>query len=108
MAIDRLITNTRFNGSRSLSAKREIIKNKGIVRKKAILLVKNILNRKKKKTPTNIFIIIIVRKLEGVVNIAKEMIILRSNAKKISFFPYFSLASLISFYYNWKLWLKQQ
>ena len=106
MAIDRLMINIRFKGSKSLRTRREIIKNKGRVRKKAILLVKNILNRKKKKTPTSVFIIMMVRKLEGVVNIAKEMIILRSNAKKISFFPYFSLASLISFYYNWKLWLK--
>lgn len=106
MAIDRLMTSIRFSGSKSLSAKRDNIKNKGIVNKKAILLVKNILNRKKKKTPTNIFIIIMVRKLEGVVNIAKEMIILKNNAKNISFFPYFSLASPIGFNYNWKLWLK--
>ncbi len=106
MAIDRLMTSVRFSGSKSLRARREIIKNKGRVRKKAILLVKNILNRKKKKTPTNIFIIIMVRKLEGVVNIAKEMIILKNNVKNISFFPYFSLASPIGFNYNWKLWLK--
>ncbi len=47
MAIDRLMTNIRFKGSKSLRARREIIKNKGIVRKKAILIVKNSLKRKK-------------------------------------------------------------
>lgn len=47
MAIDRLMVNIRFKGSKSLRAKKKIIKNKGIVRKKAILLVKNSLKRKK-------------------------------------------------------------
>lgn len=47
MAIDRLMINIRFKGSKSLRAKREIIKNKGIVRQKAILIVKNSLERKK-------------------------------------------------------------
>ena len=92
--------NIRFKGSKSLRARREIIKNKGRVRKKAILLVKNILNRKKKKTPTSVFIIMMVRKLEGVVNMAKEMIILRNNPKNIIFFPNFPVASPIDFNYN--------
>lgn len=47
MAIDRLMINIRFKGSKSLRAKREIIKNKGRVRQKAILIVKNSLKRKK-------------------------------------------------------------
>lgn len=47
MAIDRLMINIKFKGSKSLRARRELIKNKGIVRKKAILIVKNSLKRKK-------------------------------------------------------------
>lgn len=47
MAIDRLMTKIKFKGSKSLRAKREIIRKKGVVKKKAILIVKNSLKRKK-------------------------------------------------------------
>ncbi|MBI5123722.1 hypothetical protein HZA75_07725 [Candidatus Roizmanbacteria bacterium] len=47
MATDRLMINIRFKGSKSLREARKIIRNKGIVRKKAILIVKNSLKRKK-------------------------------------------------------------
>ncbi len=47
MAIDRLMINIRFKGSNSLRDKSVIIKNKGKVKKKAVLIVKNSLKRKK-------------------------------------------------------------
>lgn len=105
-AIDRLMINIKFKGSKSLRAKREVIKNKGIIRKKAILLVKNILNTKKKNKLITIFIIIIIRRLEGVVTKANKIIKPKISSKKISFFGKISLASLIGFNYNGKLWLK--
>jgi len=43
----REIIKIKFKGSRSLRAKREITKNKGKVKKKAVLIVKNSLKRKK-------------------------------------------------------------
>lgn len=46
-AIDRLMVNIRFKGSKSLRAKREIIKNKGKVKEKASFLGKKSLKRKK-------------------------------------------------------------
>lgn len=106
MAIDRLMINIKFKGSKSLRDKRVIIKNKGKVKKKAILLIKNILNRNRKNKLIIIFIIIIIRRLEGVVRKAKEIIKPKINSKKTSFFPNLPVASLISFYYNRKLWSK--
>lgn len=105
-AIDKKTTNIRFKGSNNLRDKRITIKNVGKVRKNAAFLFRNILNRKKKNKLTIIFIIMIVRRLEGVVKKAKVTIELKIINKKISFFPILSLASLISFYYNWKLWSK--
>jgi hypothetical protein len=96
----------RFSGSNNLRDKRVTIKNTGKVIVKASLFVKNILNRKKKKELTIIFIIIIIIKLEGGVVKVKIMINPIKNNKKISFFGKISLASLMNFNYNGKLWLK--
>ncbi|KKP60239.1 MAG: hypothetical protein UR54_C0016G0004 [Candidatus Roizmanbacteria bacterium GW2011_GWA2_34_18] len=96
----------RFKGSKSLRARKKTIKNIGKVKAKAILIVKNILNIKKKNKLIITFINIIIKKLEGVTKKAKEIITPKIISKKISFFGKTSLASLISFYYNRKLWLK--
>ena len=105
-AIDRLMAKIRFNGSRSLRDKRVTIKNIGKVIIRASFFVRNILNRKKKKKPIIIFIIVIIKRFAGAVKNAKEIIKPKISNKKISFFPNFPVASLISFYYNGKLWLK--
>ena len=105
-AIDKLITKIIFEGSKRLRAKRVVSKNKGTAREKAILSVKSSLKRKKKNELISIFINIITKRLEGEVRKTKVAIKLKIKSKKSAFFPNFSLASAISFYYNRKLWLK--
>jgi hypothetical protein len=103
MAIDRLITNIKFKGLKSLKIKREIIKKKDKVKEKAILILKNILNKKKKNKLIITCIVMIIKRLEGVVRKVNKIIELTINNKKAIFFPNLSLASLICFYYNEKL-----
>ena len=106
-AIDRLMINIRFKGSKSLKAKKIVIKNIGRVNEKASLLVKNSLKRKKIIRNISKFRDKITDQWKGG---TRKIINIIINNKiiiwKISFFGKTSLASLISFYYNWKLWLK--
>jgi hypothetical protein len=55
----------RFNESNNLSESRVIIKKMGKVKEIANFLIKNILNKKKKKALISIFIINIRAKFEG-------------------------------------------
>ena len=84
------------------------IKNIGIVKETASFLLKKILNKKKKKIVINIFIIPITKIFDGGVKKAKSTIKPINKHKNISFLPYFSLASIIDFNYNGKLWQKRK
>jgi hypothetical protein len=95
-----------FKGSKSLTDKSERIKNTGKLKENASFLFKKTLNRKKKKIAINIFIIPITKILDGGIKKEKEAIKPINKHKNISFLPYFSLASIINFNYNRKLWLK--
>lgn len=100
------MTNNKFNGSKSLSDNNVTIKNIGKVNVNASLLTVKVLNKKKKKVLTIIFIIIITKILEGDIRKAKQVIKPKIKLKNISFFPYFSLACIMTFNYNRFLWLK--
>jgi hypothetical protein len=69
-------------------------------------LLKKILNKKKKKEVINKFIIPINKTFDGGVKKAKQAIKPKTKLKNTSFLPYFSVASIIDFNYNRKLWLK--
>jgi len=96
----------KFNGLNNLKDKRLTIKNMEKARENANFLLINVLNKKKKKELIMAFIIITIRILNGGVRKTKKIIKPKIKSKNISFFPYFSLASIINFNYNRKLWLK--
>jgi len=96
----------KLKGSNNLRDRRVIIKNIGTVTENAIFLLINNLNKKKKKELTIIFIIMVTNIFDGFIKYAKAMIKPKTVNKNISFFPNFSLASIINFNYNRKLWLK--
>ena len=96
----------KFNGSNSFRDRRVIAKNMGKATIKANFLFVIILNKKKKKAPTIIFIIKIIKIFDGFRKQAMAVITPNIVDKNISFLPNFSLASIIDFNYNRKLWLK--
>jgi hypothetical protein len=65
-----------------------------------------ILNKKKKKELISIFIININARFVGEDVRAKRTINPKLKIRKIDFFQYFPVASIIDFNYNRKLWLK--
>jgi hypothetical protein len=95
-----------FNGSSRFRDNKHKIKNIGRVKKKTIIFIKNIFKTKNNSELISIFIIKIIRRLEGLVKINRITIRPKINSKKTSFFREISLACLIGFYYNRKLWLK--
>lgn len=69
-------------------------------------MFKKILNKKKKKELTSIFIININAGFVGEVVKANRTINPKLKIRKTDFFQYFPVASIIDFNYNRKLWLK--
>ncbi|EKE14646.1 MAG: hypothetical protein ACD_12C00366G0002 [uncultured bacterium] len=82
------------------------IKNIGKDKVNANFLLVKVLNKKKKKELTIMFIITIVMILDGDIKKAKESIKLKINSKNINFFQYFPVACIIIFNYNRYLWQK--
>lgn len=105
-AIEKKIIKIKFKGSKSLIDKRTRIKNIGNVKENANFMFKKILNKKKKKELISIFIINIKGKFAGEVVKANRTINPKLKIRKIDFFQYFPVASIINFNYNRKLWLK--
>lgn len=103
-AIDRVITRARFNKSNNLRESNVTIKNIGKDRVIANFFVRNILNKKKKKAPINIFIINIRPRLAGGKKMARGAINPRIKIKNTDFFQYFPVACNIIFNYNRNLW----
>lgn len=64
-AMDKLITNIKFSTSKSFKESNVIIKNIGKDSVSVNFFVRNVLNKKKKKIPTSIFINNIRTKFEG-------------------------------------------
>ena len=77
-----------------------IIKNIGKVIMRASCFVRNILNKKKKKALTSIFIINIMPKFMGGKKMAKEAINPRIKIRNINFFPNLPVACIMTFNYN--------
>jgi len=100
------MTKIKFRGSNDLRDNNVTTKNIGTDKVIAIFFGRNILKEKNKKVLISIFIINIRVRFEGGKKIAKELINPRIKIRNISFFPNFSLASIINFNYNRKLWLK--
>jgi len=100
------MTKIKFKGSSDLSDNKVVTKKIGIAKDKAIFFFVNILRRKYKNEPIIIFINIIITMFDGFVRFIITIIKARIISKNISFFPNFSLACIIIFNYNRKLWLK--
>ena len=82
------------------------IKNIGKVKVNANFFAKNILDEKKKNELIRTFIISINARFVGEIVKANKPIKIKIKIRKISFFQYFPVASIINFNYNRKLWLK--
>lgn len=70
------------------------------------LFAKKIFSKKKKKAPTNTFIINMRPRLAGGIVKANKTNDPKINIKNIDFFQYFPVACNIVFNYNRNLWLK--
>lgn len=99
-AIDNATAKIKFKMSNNFSESKVIIKKIGKENRSANFLVRNVLNVKKKKKLINIFIININGRFVGKVMKANKTINPKLKIRKVDFFQYFPVASIINFNYN--------